>query len=118
MAALTLQNIDPSGLDPVYSAANASDTIKISTGQRVFLHVKNGGAGSINVTTTAVKTSAAVAGVGNVTISNEVVAVPAAGERMIGPFTEAFMDTDGNVTVGYSGTASVTAAALQLPAQY
>lgn len=118
MAALTLQNIAPSGITPAYSAVNSSDTVKISTGQRVFLHVKNGGGGSINVTITAVKTSAAVSGVGNVTISDQVVAVAAGSEEMIGPFTEAFMDTDGDVTIGYSGTTSVTAAALQLPAQY
>lgn len=118
MAALTLQNIGPAGLSPAYAAVNDSDTVKVSTAQRAFLHVKNGGGGSINVTITAVKTSASVAGVGNVTISDQVVAVPAGEERMIGPFTEAFTDTDGDVTIGYSGTTSVTAAALQLPAQY
>lgn len=118
MAALTKQNIDPSGLEPSYSAVNSQDTVNVSTGQRVFLHVKNGGGGSINVTINAVKTTATVAGVGAVTISDEVVAVPAGEERMIGPFTEAYMDTDGDVTIDYSGTTSVTAAALQLPAQY
>lgn len=118
MAALTLQDVVPSGLNPSYTAVNSSDTVKISTAQRVFLHVKNGSGSSINVTITAVKTTAQVAGVGSVTISNEVVAVPASGERMIGPFTEAYMNTDGNVTIGYSATTSVTAAALQLPAQY
>jgi len=118
MAALTLQNIDPAGLTPSYSAVNSQDTVAISTGQRVFLHVKNGGGGSINVTITAVKTAATVAGVGGVTISDQVVAVGAGSEEMIGPFTEAFMDTDGVVTIDYSGTTSVTAAALQLPAQY
>lgn len=118
MAELTLQNIDPTGLNPAYTAVNSSDTMKISTAQRAFLHVKNGSGGSINVTVTAVKTSASVAGVGNVTISDEVVAVPAGEDRMIGPFTEAFINTDSEVTIGYSATASVTAAALQLPAQY
>ncbi len=118
MAALTLQNIDPAGLTPSYSAVNASDTVKIGTGQRVFLHVKNGGGGSITATITAVKTTATVSGVGGVTISDQVVTVDAGSEEMIGPFTEAFMDTDGDVTITYSGTTSVTAAALQLPAQY
>lgn len=118
MAVLTLQTIAPAGITPVYSAANSQDTVKISTAQRVFLHVKNGGGGSINVTITAQKTSATVAGVGGVTISDQVVAVAAGSEEMIGPFTEAFMDTDGDVTINYSGTTSVTAAVLQLPAQY
>lgn len=119
MAALTLQNVSPSGLNPTFAAVNASDTVKISTGQRAFLHVKNNHATvATNVTITARTTSATVSGVGSVTIENQVVAVPAQSERIIGPFTEAFIDTDGNVTIGYSSTTTVTAAALNLPAQY
>ena len=118
MAELTVQDISPSGVGPTYASVNAADEFKISTGQRVFLHVKNGSGGSINVTTTAHKTAATVAGVGEVTVTNKVVAVPAGAERMIGPFTEAFTDVDGTVNIAYSATASVTAGAFQLPAQY
>lgn len=118
MAELTLQSIVAAGLEPAYAAVNASDTAILNQAQRNFLHVKNGGGGSINVTITAVKTSARVQGVGVVTIEDLVVAVPAGEERMIGPITEAYLDTDGEVTIGYSGTGSVTAGIFSLPAAY
>ena len=119
MALLTLQNVAPTGLNPNFGAVNASDTVKVSTAQRAFLHVKNNHASNAtNVTITARKTSATVSGVGTVTIGDLVVAVPAQGERIIGPFTEAYVDTDGLVTIGYSATTTVVAAALNLPAQY
>lgn len=118
MAALTLQTIAPAGVSPAYAAVNSEDTVKVNTAQRNFLHVKNSSGGSINVTITAVKTSARVQGVGVVTVDDLVVAVPAGQERLIGPFTEAYMDTEGNVTIGYSGTISVTAGVFSLPAAY
>lgn len=118
MAALTLQSVVLGGLQPTYSAVNSEDTVVVNNAQRNFLHVKNGSGGSINVTITAVKTSARVQGVGVVTISDEVVAVPAGEERIIGPFTEAYIDADGTVTLGYSGTTSVTAGMFSLPAGY
>jgi hypothetical protein len=118
MAALTLQTIDINGIVPAYAAVNASDTVKVNTAQRNFLHVKNGGGGSINVTLVAVKTTAKVPGVGVVTIGDEVIAVTSGSEKIIGPFPEAFMDTDGTVTINYSGTTSVTAGVFSLPAAY
>lgn len=118
MAELTLQTIDADGVEPEYAAVNSEDTVKVNTAQRNFLHVKNGGGSSIDVTVTAVKTSARVQGVGVVAVGNLVIAVPAGEERMIGPFTEAYMDTDGEVTIGYSGTSSVTAGVFSLPAAY
>lgn len=118
MAELTLQTIDADGVEPEYAAVNSEDTVKVNSAQRNFLHVKNGSGGSINVTITAVKTSARVQGVGVVTVDDLVVAVPAGEERMIGPFTEAYMDTDGEVTIGYSSTTSVTAGVFSLPAAY
>jgi hypothetical protein len=118
MAALTLQTIAAAGLKPAYAAVNSEDTVKVNSAQRNFLHVKNGSGGSINVTITAVKTSARVRGVGVVTVNDLVVAVPAGEERLIGPFTEAYMDTDGDVTIDYSGITSVTAGVFSLPAAY
>lgn len=118
MAVLVVQNIAAAGLKPAYTAVNASDTAILNQAQRNFLHVKNGGGSPINVTITAVKTSARVQGVGVVTVSDRVVAVPAGEERMIGPITEAYLDTDGEVTIGYSGTTSVTAGMFSLPAAY
>ena len=64
MAALTVQNIALAGLVATYSAANSSETMAIDGNERHFLHVKNGGGGSINVTITAVQTSAKKQGVG------------------------------------------------------
>lgn len=119
MADITAQSISTSGLTPTYSAVNSTDTLTgVSDGQRHFLHVKNGSGGSINVTLTAVKTSANVPGVGPVTISDIVVAVPDGSEEMIGPITAAYIDSSGEVAIAYSGTSSVTAAALVLPALY
>ncbi len=54
-------------------------------------------------------------GFGSLTISDMVVAVAAGSEEMIGPFSDAYVDSAGNVNVAYSGTASVTAAAIRLP---
>ncbi len=116
MALLTAINIAMAGVAPAYAAVNASDTLKIDDSERNFLHVKNGGGGSINVTLVAVKTSGRIDGIGNVTVSNRVVAVANGAERMIGPIPPGFADADGIVTIQYSGTSSVTAAAFKLPA--
>lgn len=118
MAAITVQTIGPSGVTPTYSAVNSADTMAVDSSERHFLHVKNGGGGNINVTITAQNTSASLAGVGTVTISDEVVEVTAGSEEMIGPFTAAFINTSGNVEIAYSGTTSVTAAGLKLPKQF
>lgn len=115
MALLTVQNLAKAGATPTYGAVAASDTFLNIGDERTFLHVKNGSGASINVTVTARKTQVKVPGVGQLTVSNLVVAVPAGQERMIGPFSEAFNDADGLVTVGYSATATVTAGVFRLP---
>lgn len=115
MATYTVLNIAKTGLTPAYVAVAASDQFPNPSDERTFLHVKNGSGASINVTITAQKTTAKVPGVGVVTISNLVVAVPAGAERVIGPFSDAYTDANGNVVVGYSATATVTAAAVRLP---
>lgn len=115
MALITASDIVASGIVPSYAAVNSEDTLKINDQGRTFLHVKNGGGGSINVTLVARKTSAKVPGAGTVTISNRVVAVGNGAEKMIGPLEPAFADADGIVTIQYSGTSSVTAAAFNLP---
>lgn len=109
MAALTVQNVARTGLAPSYaSAAGGGDTI--ANDGAVLLHVKNGGGSSINVTIT----STAPAGVG-LAQANVVVAVPNAGERMIGPFPPgSFNDANGLTAVGYSAVTSVTVAAIRL----
>lgn len=118
MAQLTIQSVAETGLEPAYAAVNDGDLLKADSSQRHFLHVKNGDASPTNVTINAVKTTARVSGVGVVTISDKVIAIAAGEERLIGPFTEAYMDADGDVTINYSNVTSITAAALKLPASY
>jgi len=116
MAVLTALVIAALGLNPTYAAAADGDTLKDDGSRRLFLHVKNGGGGSINVTVPAQKTTTPkIAGYGILPVADMVVAVPAAGERMIGPFPAAFINDSGNVTFNYSGVTSVTMAAIQLP---
>lgn len=108
MALLATQSITRAGVLPTYSAASANDTF--APGKDVFLHVKNGGGSSCNVTIT---TPGSVAGE---PIADRVVAVPNGSERMIGPFPyEHFADpADGLADVAFSFLTSVTVAVLSL----
>lgn len=109
MAALTVQNVARTGLNPTYaSAAGGGDTF-VNDGSTV-LHVKNGGGSSITVTITS--TAPATVGLAQ---SNVTVSVPNAGERFIGPFPAgAFSDANGSAAVGYSAVTTVTVAAIRL----
>lgn len=116
MAALTLNPIVPAGVAATFVAAGAGgDTIADDGSQRSYIEVVNGSGASINVTVTAVETTRNVPGVGNITIGNRVVAVAAGARRKIGPFTQAFRDSSGNVAISYSATATITVAAFRLP---
>jgi hypothetical protein len=96
------------GTTPTYQAVSASDALPFR-GERSFLVVKNGGGSPTNVTVVIPGT------IYGQPIPDVTVAVPAAGERWIGPF-KADMDdaTTGNITVNYSLTTSVTAAYVVL----
>ncbi|MGL5116512.1 MAG: hypothetical protein ACRC7C_14430 [Beijerinckiaceae bacterium] len=116
MAALTVQNIVEAGLaNALTAAAGGGDTFVNPEDQTTFLMVTNGGGGSINVTCTSQVTNAAVPGLGNVTMSDRVVAVPNGATRMIGPFPPRFNNASGAVAVSYSGVTSVTVGAFRLP---
>lgn len=116
MALMTVQDIVVAGLNPVYSAAANGDTFADDGRGRTFLHVKNGGGGSINVTIPAQVASVNVPGYGSLARADLVVAVAAGAERMIGPFAEiAFKNSSGLVTVNYSAVTSVTSAAIRVP---
>lgn len=109
MATLAPQSIVLTGLNPSYAAASAGGDEFVNDGKK-FLHVKNGGAGAINVT--AVCQTACNYGTGSPT-HDDVVAVPAAGERIIGPFPPGrFNDGNGKVQITYSGVTSLTVALL------
>lgn len=112
MAALTLQTVDPvTGAIPTYSAVNSSDTF-VNDG-KTSLHVKNNSGGSLTVTITSQVTSATDEDLGAVTLSNLTFTVANGAERIL-PFLKParFNDSTGAVTVGYSTTTSVTAAAV------
>ena len=107
MATVASQQVVRAGLAPVYSAASAGgDSFLPDTS--TFLHVKNASASSVTVT---IVTPGNVAGFA---IADLAVAIPAAGERLIGPLGGGlFTDpADGLGDITWSATTSVTFAAL------
>lgn len=87
MATLTIQSIVESGLNATCSAAGASgDTFANDTTNRIFIHVKNGGASSKTVTIAPETASKDVAGFGTMTKATINVVIPAGEDRFIGPF--------------------------------
>jgi hypothetical protein len=109
MAALATQSVRRVGTVPAYVAATGGgDTM--DCGDRQFLHVKNGGGGSINVTIAAQRVPAT-----DMTMTSLVVAVGAGAEKMIGPITAAeFQDSTGKAQITYSGVVTVTVGAFSL----
>lgn len=113
MAAMSIQTIDPTtGLTPSYGSVNSSDTF--ANDGKTSLHVKNGSGASVTVTITSVATSGNDENLGAVTLTDLTFSVGAGAERIL-PFLKParFNDGSGNVTVGYSATSSVTAAAVK-----
>lgn len=115
MATVVAQSIAAAGLIPAYAAVNAADKALQPTDQRLFLHVKNGGGGSINVTIPAQQAAVDHPSGGRITLPDIVVAVGNGAEKMIGPFPPGYVDADGYVNFEYSGTTSVTAGVFRLP---
>jgi hypothetical protein len=109
MAALTTISMSYPSTAPSYVAAAAGgDTVK--AGDNVRLIVRNGGGSSINVTIPRYPATDAE-GVAETAL---VVAVPAGGERWIGPLygTRYTNPATGNVEVAYSAVTSVTVAPI------
>lgn len=108
MALVNAQQIALAGLAAAYSAASAGGD-EFKPDENIVLHVKNASAASINAT---IVTPGKVL---SQDIGDIVVAVPAAGERFIGPFPrEHFRAADGNADITWSATASVTFAVLRV----
>jgi hypothetical protein len=108
MAVLTVQQIARSGLSPSYaSAAGGGDTVP--NDEKTFLHIKNGGGSQITLTIQTPGT------VDSLAITDRTVDIPAAGERMIGPFPASYYGA--TLTLSYSGVTSVTIAAIRMPAR-
>lgn len=106
----TVQQIVDEGIVPAYQAAPAViDGLSIPGTGDVFLHVKNGSASPINVT---VVTGGTLMGE---PVSDKVVAVANASEKMIGPFSPALYNqvADGLVYVDFSAITTVTVGAFR-----
>lgn len=113
MALLTIQNAGVlTGVTPAYVAATVTTGDTVVGGQGVFIHVKNNGAGSTNVTITTpevIDTDLAVA--------DRVVAVANATEKMI-PVPSRYNDpATGLATIVCSVVTSVTLGAFRGPVQ-
>lgn len=110
MALLTVQDTSLTGTAPTFVAVSASDTF--ANDGKTVIEVKNANAAADTV------------GINSITACNQGfdhdagASVPATtGDRIFGPFTPArFNDTNGQVTVTHSITASVTCAVYRLPA--
>lgn len=102
--------VNPSGV----AAESGGDAIPNPRGN-VLIRVNNGGGGSINVTLAVGPnpTRPADGTFPAMTLTNQVIAVPAGQSRIIGPVPPAFNDGTGKVQVSYSSVTSVTVEAYQ-----
>lgn len=117
MATLTPAVITEAGVAiSLSAAAGGGDQFANPSDARTYLHVNNGGGGSITVTITAQVASAQVPGKGLMTKANGGGSVANGAAKVFGPFpAEMFNDANGNVQVTYSGVTSVTVGAFRLP---
>ena len=117
MAELTVEDIVEAGLNATYNAADVAGDAALNNNGDVMLHVKNADASSTTVTIAAQKASTSKDGFGTVSKANAVVAVPASGDRFIGPFPrEAFNDAANKLVISYSSVTALTIAVLKVPA--
>ena len=110
MALLTTQYINRDAvITPTYGAVAGTDSVV--PGDRTFLHVKNGGGSTDNITI-RVKTGDPA----GLTVSDVSASVTAGTERMIGPLHPQFFadPVTGLCQVDHSFTTSVTVAVLNL----
>lgn len=110
MATIPYQQAAIAGANPTFVAASVGGD-KVAPNDRGALHVRNSSGASINVT---------VAVPGNTRFGpaapDVVIAVPAAADRLIGPFPFELADqaTDNLVAITYSAVTTVTVAAIQI----
>lgn len=94
------------GLNPSFTSANADGHTLDNSAKDILLYVKNGAGSPINVTITTPGT------VDGLAVADRVVAVPATGERVIGPFPRGTYGS--SVSVAFSSVTSVTVALLTI----
>lgn len=111
---LNVQETTRAGLNATYSPAVAGGHAFDNSSGKVLIIVKNGSGASVTLTIGGTAT------IDGRTLPALTVAVPAAGERIIGPFAKGLynvVDSDTSqdeaVQVGYSATSSVTIAAIK-----
>lgn len=105
---LATQQIALTGTVPAYTAANVAGQ-SVGNRGRTVIHVKNASASSINVTFITAVT------VGNRAVADDIVAVAAGAEKLIGPFDEGAYNTpDGLLEFDFSAVTTVTVAAFTL----
>lgn len=110
MAAITIQQMVPTGLEATYAAASAGGDTFANDG-KTFLHVKNGDVSdkTVTIASTVIDPPAGTAA------ANIAVVVTAGEERMIGPLNQnGYNNANGDVAVTYSAVTSVTVAAIRL----
>lgn len=113
MADITPVSLALTGANPALASANAGGDSIINTKANATFIVNNGSGSSINVTFAAQQNPRPTDGTfPAMTLSNNVVAVPAGGMRLIGPIPSAFNDGNGKVQVTYSAVSSVTVGAF------
>lgn len=109
MASLQSQQISIAGTKPTYSAASGGGGDEFVPDLRTILHVKNGDGSSHSVTVVTPGTAFGEA------IADDVVAIPAGEDRMIGPFDPSgFTGSDGLAAVTYSAVTGVTVAVIRI----
>lgn len=114
MSLLTVEDLVRSGVQPTFNAASASGDSFQNDG-KTLVYIKNG-ATDVNVTFTAQKSSTSKPGFGDLSLTDQVVNVPATQERAIGFFESAiFNDVNGQVQITYDNEVNVTVAVLKAP---
>ena len=107
MGTYTVQKVTRVGVVPTENAVAASDTFQ-NDGKTILI-VTNGSASTLVVTIVTPGT------VDGLAIGDRTVSIAAGVKEAIGPFQRRIYNySDGDVTVEYDGTASVTAAVLRI----
>jgi hypothetical protein len=107
-ATLTPQQIVRTGLLHTFAAVDAGNGNEFANDGFCFLYVKNGSGGSINVTIPTQVT------VDNLAVADQVVAVGAGANKLIGPFPPSLYNVGGKAQVDWSAGTDVTVAVLRL----
>lgn len=111
-ATLAPQALSLGGVTPTYNAAAAGGDTFVNDG-RTYLHLKNGSGAAITVTIAAVPSFADNA-LGDVTLPNSAITVPAGGEKLVGILPPSrFNDVNGRANLSYSGVTSLGVAVIR-----